>query len=433
MGGSPATPKFEISAPEFEITAADGTPDLRPEVEAAIRKVPIPRPDYMQTESLLPKWLAGTPAPTAVSPEAQQLERDVTQSAPKQRPSASALAATAAELFTNPYVDSVGTEPGVGKRVERGLKQVAIPGQRGTGALNLAAAGTEALTPFMGPAAIENPVSIAKGLAEGTVASKGVGYGARKLGATPEQQSAAEDLAFWMPGVARSVLGPKASLVSTPEVKGGTVGVRGAGAAVAVTPEGVRLGGRLGPLRGSVSIPRNVAPAPAGLEPPTIEGSQVAVDPASQALAQHEIIQQRAARVAQGMPPVEPQPATPASPKVTEITQNDITRVAEIISKLLPNLRSQGMLEAHQTMARILQENGRVIGPDGKLLVIDSPKAAEKAAAQMVNDEVERQDKLAEEAAKGRTPSSSEKGAAQAGVAPSKRPTRAQARAVEQK
>jgi hypothetical protein len=198
------------------------------------------------------------------------------------------------------------------------------------------------------------------------------------------------------------VLDPRANVVSTDQVKGATIGVRGAGAGVAVTPESVNIGGRVGPFKGSVSIPRNgAAAARPALEPPTIEGSQV--DPSSQMLADHEVIQQRAARVASGLPPVEPPPpptvpseaAQPRAPKVTEISADDIQHIAGIIQRLPPHLRSQGLLEAHQTMSRILEQNGRVIGPNGRLVLIDSQKAAEKIAADWVNDEVSRQDELA--------------------------------------
>jgi 2'-5' RNA ligase len=417
MGGSS---EFEIAAPEFEISPP--TPKLRPEdqaqIDKAIRSVPLSRPDYMQTEHPLTDWFSGN-EPTPVSPEANEEQRNLEQfrkerRAQRQRPSAgelaTGLASTAAEMFTNPDPLAVSTEPSGGAQTRRGITQLRTPGQRGTGVANLADVGLQALTPLMGPAIAENPVSIAKGFVEGGVASKAAGYVSKKAGANPEQQDLAQDIAFWMPGVARSVLDPRANVVSTDQVKGATIGVRGAGAGVAVTPESVNIGGRVGPFKGSVSIPRNgAAAARPALEPPTIEGSQV--DPSSQMLADHEVIQQRAARVASGLPPVEPPPpptvpseaAQPRAPKVTEISADDIQHIAGIIQRLPPHLRSQGLLEAHQTMSRILEQNGRVIGPNGRLVLIDSQKAAEKIAADWVNDEVSRQDELADQAAKAQT------------------------------
>lgn len=439
MGESPATPQFEVVPPEFEVvppapavrpkksqpTRATGAPALRPEdqaqIDQAIRSVPLSRPDYMQTEHPLTDWFSGN-EPTPVSPEAKEDQANLEQfrkeqRAQRQRPSASelatGLASTAAEMFTNPDPLAISTEPGAGAQTRRGIKQLQTPGQRGTGVANLADVGLQALTPLMGPAIAENPVTIAKGFVEGGVASKAAGYASKKAGANPEQQDLAQDLAFWMPGVARSVLDPKANVVSTDQVKGATIGVRGAGAGVAVTPESVNIGGRVGPFRGSVSIPRNGATsAQPALEPPTIEGSQVATDPAARMLADYEIIQHRAGRVAQGLPPAEPPPpppaappqtSEPAAPKVTEISANDIQHIAGIIQKLPPHLRSQGLLEAHQTMSRILEQNGRVIGPNGRLVLIDSHKAAEKIAADWVNDEVSRQDELAAQAVKSQS------------------------------
>lgn len=80
---------------------------------------------------------------------------------------------------------------------------------------------------------------------------------------------------------ARQVGRPQLGVISTPEgtaVSGTILGGK-AGAGVAVTPEGVTLRGRLGPLQGSKTFQRGARPAGPGLEPPTIEGEYPAPTP----------------------------------------------------------------------------------------------------------------------------------------------------------
>ena len=67
--------------------------------------------------------------------------------------------------------------PPLGAPMDQSVQELQTPGKRGTGALRMAATGLEAATPLMGPAALENPASILRGLAEGTVASEAGGYG----------------------------------------------------------------------------------------------------------------------------------------------------------------------------------------------------------------------------------------------------------------
>src|SRR6266852_2782292 len=145
----------------------------------------------------------------------------------------------AAGALTEPAPGAESGIPNAGPQTASGLKNITTPGKRATGALELLGAATEAAQPLMGPALLENPLSIARGFAEGEVASKATGYGAKKLGATPEQQQLAENVAFWAPGVARSVIDPQVKVASSPEGTAGTVeGFGGrARAGVAVTPE----------------------------------------------------------------------------------------------------------------------------------------------------------------------------------------------------
>src|ERR1700682_5252091 len=87
-----------------------------------------------------------------------------------------------------------GAETGLsdfkGQEASQGLTEAGTPGKRLTGALRLAETGLEPTTALVGPGALENPLSMVRGFAEGEVASKGAGYVAKKVGADEEQKSA---------------------------------------------------------------------------------------------------------------------------------------------------------------------------------------------------------------------------------------------------
>lgn len=201
---------------------------------------------------------------------------------------------------------------------------------------------------------------------------------------------------------------PRVGVSSTPEATGASVDVMGgkAGAGVAVTPDEYVIRGGLGSKRGEIRIPRGgqspTAPPANSIEAPTIEGQVIQPTPGEQALAQRQIIQHRAANVQQGKPAVTPPPPPPAPwiPSDWEqghISPGSVQAIGESLAKLPPNSRAQGMLEIHDSLSRTLLEKGRVVGPDGSVQVVDSPKTAQKLATQWINDEVKRQDGLSAE------------------------------------
>lgn len=380
-----------------------------------------PQLDYMQTEQTLRNPIAQPP--TAVSPEAKQYEEDL-QNSGSVKPSD--VAGLAYDVLTNPEPGAeTGMQP-LGPQLSKGIKELETKGKRTTGALRVADVATEGMTPVFGPAMLESlPETIAgvnaapttlqavkeiaknpivKGLSEGLAASKGSGYVAGKAGATPEQKQLVEDLAFWAPGVAHAVAGtlgidnPKLGVQSSPEGTGvGVAGEGGTGAVVAVTPEEIRLSAKFkGGAPRTISIPRGGAPAPA-IEPPTVEGQVIQPDPvadASRALSESQTRGEMAARVAKGEPAV-PAPQPPAPEPVHEITPDDVAKVGSMISQLPPEMRGQAIVETHGTISRILQKQGKIVGPDGKIEIIDSPKKADLVAQKWINDEVARQDDIA--------------------------------------
>lgn len=337
-----------------------------------------------------------------------------------------ALLGTAVDVATGSGMPGAEMGPGyrsLGEPVVAGVNKLSTPGERGSGALQLGEAGVEALTPLMGPAAIENPANIVRGLAEGTAASEGGGYLLGKTKMSQEDIDNAKALLFFAPGVARSIIDPKLLAEIDPQrtTVGATVAGGRAGAGVRVTPQDVTIGGKIGPFSGSKTFSRG-AGAPE-LEPPTIEGTPGAgsaitpqgpppIPPASDdplaqaagAMNAKNDGEARAARQVQGIPEPAPPapPAPPQPPPIHEVTPEMAHGLAQTIQKLPPEVRAQALIEMHGKMAEQLLRQGKVVGPDGKLEVIDSPKAADRVAQAFINDEVERQDKLAEEQAKNK-------------------------------
>jgi GGDEF domain-containing protein/2'-5' RNA ligase len=170
--------------------------------------------------------------------------------------------------------------------VTGGVRKLQTPGQRVTGGLQTAAGLAEAAGPLAGPMAVESPGTFVRAGLEGYAAGKAGAYGARKLGATPEQQGYVEDIGQMAPILAHAALRPEVGVETTPEgtkVAGTVMGGR-AGAGVAVTPEAVTVRGKVGPLEGSKTFARGPKAA-AAIEPPTIEG-QVAT-PTRAEIAEH--------------------------------------------------------------------------------------------------------------------------------------------------
>lgn len=269
-------------------------------------------------------------------------------------------------------------------------------------------AGTSMLpvAPFSAAAA---PLATAGDIALGYVGSHGAGAIAKKAGASPEQEEMWRTLGWAVPitrGIIARSLGLEGAQVGVQSGEEGTaVGIGGQGgtrAGVAVTPGEIRIGGQFkgGKARG-ISIPRGGQPSPAqpGLEPPTIEGQAMQPTPSEQALLDHSTIQARAANVVQGKPVVTPPPPPPGPEPPTDVANGHISPetvqgIGQALAKLPPNLRAQGIIEAHGTLSRVLQQQGKMVGPDGAIHIIDSPKAADKLAGDWINAEVERQDGL---------------------------------------
>lgn len=285
------------------------------------------------------------------------------------------------------------------------------PAQRYKAGTETLEGAMEAATPLFMAAGATAPLKVATGLAAGL----GSGYGAKKIteaaGGGPEAQEFAKTAGFVLPAAVAAAAGLRGSAVETPEVKAGMVSALGdrVAAGVVVTPEEVRIGGKLGGLKGSRSFSRG-APARPGLEAPTLEGeppsSQGApsapppprptppeVAEAVRSTIAHTANEQMSIRAAQGLPPVPPPPVA-QPPKYPPVNDRNLAAIGQIITRLPQDQREAGIVEAHDHLAPALAQQKKVF-VGGKLHIINSPEEASKVAQQLINDQVAAADKAA--------------------------------------
>src|SRR5579859_490424 len=159
--------------------------------------------------------------------------------------------------------------PGVGTMAQ-GVGQMAQSGQRLEGATRTLQGAGEAFSPMIGPAAVEAPVGVAATMAAGQALDPVARRGVKAMGGPPQAQEFAGEAAQWIvPGAyalgrfARvtggAITRPGKGYVAEAGGQAGPEGpIPGTGkvqAGVAQTPEGVKLAGKVGPYKASVTIP----------------------------------------------------------------------------------------------------------------------------------------------------------------------------------
>lgn len=267
----------------------------------------------------------------------------------------------------------------------------------------------EAARPAMLGATMLNPAPALIGMGTGVVAGKGARKIAEKSGATPETQDLMETAGFFLPsalGMLRSYANPKVEVVNAPEVKGAAGEAFGGKVqgGVAVTPEAVRLKGKVGPFEGEKIISR--ATQKPQIEPPTIQGNPQpqppapkapvapsdAVADATRAAVQKGQVEAAAARVARGLPAVPEPPPPPPPPMMTD----DVAHAVGAAIRLLPpEHQSAAILEATQKTAEsILHHGGAVV--DGEVHIATKPQDAIRAAKKIVEGQIAKHDEAAE-------------------------------------
>ena len=240
---------------------------------------------------------------------------------------------------------------------------------------------------------------IAAGVAAGTGASAAGGAAADKLNLSPQAKSLVQSVAFFLPSLFGAAAGVKTGVGTdvegNPAAGASAFGgkVRAGGVA---TPEAYDLRAQVGDTRVGVKIPRpQPAPDPARIfEAQQNEAGTNAVVRAGQKAQQAQQV------VAGGPPPPPPGPALPDALKNGVISPETAGNIAQAIYIAPVEQHPQLLMEAHGKLTEYIQKQGRIIGPDGKLQIAETPQQAAKLAQNIINDEVDRQSQARTDLAK---------------------------------
>jgi hypothetical protein len=250
------------------------------------------------------------------------------------------------------------------------------------------------VAPLTAPAApVATGVSLAAGYGTGKAAEKLT----KVAGGSPEAQQFANDVGFFLPSALGTVSGLRTSIERVPG-KGTAATASAFGDRVGVgfknTPENFQAGVKVGGTKVGVDIPKT---------PPTAAQAEAAktLNEATSALARRTATEQVAQAVTGSPltpPPMAAAVAQAAQPKQTPISSGEVKpelldSITQAIQSLPAEQRPAAMMEAHGKMAEALLQQGKVIGPDGKLYVIENEKQASKIAQQWMNDQVALADK----------------------------------------
>jgi len=268
---------YDALAKQFGGTQTEAPPAVPLPAEAApgLPRPGVPKPAFMDPRRMEPQEVSLLPESIERGAYEQAFQPPAT---PLPRATRGGVAAAAINAATNPALGAESGLPQIGTEAVQGARELRTPGKRLGGAAKLVGAAGEVASPIMGPAVLANPVPVAAGLATGTVGSEAAGRVTKAAGGGEGAQELERNLGFWAPTLLGSVAGLRGGGEVSPEgTRAAVTGLGGkVGAGVAVTPEGVTVRGKVGPLEGSKTFSRGAktAPAPA-IEPPTIEGQPI--------------------------------------------------------------------------------------------------------------------------------------------------------------
>jgi len=245
----------------------------------------------------------------------------------------------------------------------------------------------------------------------GAGASAAGGYAAKKAGLTPESQDLIKTALFFFPAI-HSLANVQGGMVDGAEGKGvaGSIfaktdpvtgkPVGGVQFAAGKSPEGVYGAGvKVGSGRMRSIRYGNTEPAPPP-DPAQMLDAEQAESGTNAIMRAAQKEQQAKTVVAGGPPPPPPGPPMPSAMASGVISQKIVSDVAQMIHGAPPEQQPQLLLEAHGKLTEYIQKQGRIIGPDGKLQIAETPQQAAKLAQDIINGEVDRQSQAREDAAK---------------------------------
>jgi hypothetical protein len=255
---------------------------------------------------------------------------------------------------------------------------------------------------FAGSAAAKIALGkILAGVATGSASSAGAGAIADKYNFTPEAKNLVQAVSFFLPSMVGLVAGVKTDI--RPDLEGNpSASVSAFGgrvkAGATVSPENISVAGKVGDTRAGFQIPRG-APEPPPDPARVLETQQT--DSGTNAIIRAATKAQQAAQVvAGGPPPPPPGPPLPDSMHDGVISAQTVNNIASAISIAPQEQHAPLLLEAHGKLTEYIQKQGRIIGPDGKLQIAETPQQAAKMAQGIINDEVDRHTQAKEDSQK---------------------------------
>jgi hypothetical protein len=240
--------------PSFRWHRQEANPEIDTEVQRAIA-------------STRPKFLFDQPRPVDVLPGLFGFENEggmapvgpTRELAPLR---AGDVASGLINTVTDPAIGAESGAPQVGSEAVQGARNLATPGKRVRGAAQLVGAVGEGLSPVVGPAILESPISVGAGLAAGMGTSEGAGRATKALGGGEDAQELARQAGFWIPSLAGSALPwlrgkgrPTESVTEIPSSPEGTSAVTSAPEVQSATHQAAPLESQQAPVEATLVEP----------------------------------------------------------------------------------------------------------------------------------------------------------------------------------
>src|ERR1700744_4055200 len=296
----------------------------------------------------------------------------------------------------------------------------ALKGENGPRANASAQAGNEILSGLMnaysgqfGEAAVRAPIMTMAGYLAGIASGKVASEAAKAVGATPEEQEFANTLFFFVPTAAVTLSGLQVSKAVAGESVGYKASAFGGRVEVGAksTPEETGFAAKVGPFSASVVKPRGAdvefngngpTNLPGGAPPPPLNPVAMLSQDQGQSVVQAAGRYEETERVAHdiangGTPPTPPKPPDPSGMDQGHLQMSTVERLGQIIQALPAPMQPRAMLESVKSLSKWLFDKKTVVGPDDKVVTVETPQQAQNAAVKMVNGEIDRQKQQAQE------------------------------------
>jgi C-terminal domain on Strawberry notch homologue/P-loop containing NTP hydrolase pore-1/ddrB-like ParB superfamily domain len=300
---------------------------------------------------------------------------------------------------------AIGAAPSAPGTIEPPIPQNPNVSQAAKGATQ-AMSGSMGVTKPLVPLAIASaPLRSAIMYGAGIMAGNAAEDVSAKMGATPEEQEFFKTALFFLPDTLLKVSGLKSwteTQGNTERASASMFGGRVQGT-VARNPQAVGVAGKVGPFDFGFAKPRDNGvnfsdQTPGGLpkpEPTPAEAiSQKQGAQVDDAAKRASAVNDAAHAIATGQPPPPPPPAPPVPAGMEDglLSQPTVDHAIKAVTELPPEARPGAVQEVVSKLADWFGKVKTAIMPNGKVQVIDSPKAAVKTAVDTVNNAMDAHD-----------------------------------------